>query len=176
MHSLIKNDTIGNYKMIKAYKRLLSDLKELESDTYTNVSASPREKMVLNEEGEILKEKDLLTWDAIIVGPSDTPYSGGIFRIVITFSYEYPFKAPVVTFLTPVYHPNISDKGTVCLNILKNDWKPSYDVAKILLCISSLLNNPNPNDPLMSTIAKELISQPDKFAKTAKEWTTQYAS
>ena len=52
-----------------------------------------------------IKEDDLTKWSGTLVGPSDTPYEGGIFQLEITFPEEYPYKPPKIIFKTPIYHP-----------------------------------------------------------------------
>lgn len=64
------------------------------------------------------------------------PYNKGAFRIEIAFPAEYPFKPPKVTFKTKIYHPNVDEKGQVCLPIISaENWKPATktDQGKYLL-------------------------------------------
>lgn len=54
------------------------------------------------------------------------PYNKGAFRIEINFPAEYPFKPPKICFKTKIYHPNIDEKGQVCLPIISaENWKPA---------------------------------------------------
>ena len=52
-------------------------------------------------------------------GPQDSPYEGGSFRLEMNFPSNYPHAPPNVTFVTPVYHPNIDSGGRICLDLLK---------------------------------------------------------
>ena len=68
-------------------------------------------------------------WKGAIVGPQGTPYEGGIFFLDINFDNEYPFKAPRVTFVTRIYHPNIHEVyGTICHAILYDDYSPTLSM------------------------------------------------
>lgn len=54
------------------------------------------------------------------------PYNKGAYKVKFEFPAEYPFKPPTVTFLTKIYHPNIDEKGQVCLPIVSVEhWKPA---------------------------------------------------
>ncbi|KAG5397603.1 hypothetical protein IGI04_019417, partial [Brassica rapa subsp. trilocularis] len=97
---------------------------------------------------------NLFKWNAMIQGPEGTPYAGGMFSIDIKFPKNYPFTAPKFTFKTRIYHPNINSEGSICLDILKDKWSPPLTVEKVLLSITSLLADPNPDDPLVGEIGE----------------------
>eukprot|EP00877_Chromochloris_zofingiensis_P003445 jgi/Chrzof1/13100/Cz07g19230.t1 len=64
-------------------------------------------------------------------------------------SDNYPYDPPHVRFTTPVYHPNVNDKGEICLSIFfkncswDNGWSPALSITSVLLSIMVLLNEPN---------------------------------
>ncbi len=67
---------------------------------------------------------------------------------------DYPFKAPLVRFETPCFHPNVDQHGNICLDILKEKWSALYTVRTVLLSIQSLLGEPNNDSPLNAFAAK----------------------
>ena len=144
-------------------KRLNKELEEINKNDIPNISAG-------------IVNNNLFEWEAVILGPVDTPYHGGVFTLNISIPSNYPFKPPSVIFKTKIYHPNINSSGSICLDILKTQWSPALTISKILLSICSLLSDPNPNDPLVPDIAKLLKESPDNYYQNAKEWTSLYAS
>eukprot|EP01064_Diplonema_japonicum_P016988 TRINITY_DN2504_c0_g1_i3.p1 TRINITY_DN2504_c0_g1~~TRINITY_DN2504_c0_g1_i3.p1 ORF type:complete len:152 (+),score=9.45 TRINITY_DN2504_c0_g1_i3:88-543(+) len=118
---------------------------------------------------------DLSKWKAAITGPVDTPYEGGVFFVSVKFPRDYPFKPPRIGFTNKVYHPNITEHGLTCLDIEHHQWSPALTITKILEAYRSLLRDPNPDDPLIPDIARQMKCQPEQFAKTAREWTRKYA-
>jgi len=146
-----------------AVSRIKRELKEMMKDPPANCSAGPN--------GD-----DLFNWQSTILAPEDSPYQGGVFKIMITFPSDYPFKPPKLKFDTKIYHPNISSSGAICLDILKNNWSPALTISKVLLSLLSLLTDPNPDDPLVSDIAKQYKENIELYNATAKEWTRRYAS
>ncbi|KAG6433520.1 hypothetical protein SASPL_105134 [Salvia splendens] len=100
-----------------ASKRILKELKDLQRDPPTSCSAGP-------------VAEDMFHWQATIMGPSESPYAGGVFLVSIHFPPDYPFKPPKVAFRTKVFHPNINSNGSICLDILKEQWSPALTISK----------------------------------------------
>ncbi|KAN0084808.1 Ubiquitin-conjugating enzyme/RWD-like protein [Elaphomyces granulatus] len=128
-----------------ARRRLMRDFKRMQTDPPAGVSASP-------------VADNVMTWNAVIIGPADTPFEDGTFRLVMHFEEQYPNKPPGVKFISQMFHPNVYGSGELCLDILQNRWSPTYDVAAILTSIQrsfanpsgvicSLLNDPNTSSP-----------------------------
>lgn len=114
--------------------------------------------------------------DVMLEGPKDSPYEGGIFKLEMFLTDEYPMAPPKVRFMTKIYHPNVDKLGRICLDILKDKWSPALQIKTILISIQALLSDPNPDDPLAADIGKLWISDNKTAVKTAKEWTTKFAS
>ena len=144
-------------------KRLIKEINDIQKDPPIYISAGP-----VNE--------NLFEWEALLVGPKDTPYEDGCFVLEILIPHDYPIKPPNVIFKTKIFHPNINHNGNICLDILKTNWSPSLTISKILLSICSLLNDPNIDDPLVPDIAKMYIENKKEYIRTAKEWTLIHAT
>lgn len=145
-------------------KRILKEMQELSNDANANISAGP------------VDDTNIFAWSATMIGPKDSPYEDGIFLLKINFPNNYPFKPPQITFDTKIFHPNISSSGSICLDILQSNWSPALTITKTLLSISSLLTDPNPDDPLDATAGRLYKSNREEFNNKAKEYTIQYAS
>eukprot|EP01023_Acetabularia_acetabulum_P026460 TRINITY_DN2513_c0_g1_i1.p5 TRINITY_DN2513_c0_g1~~TRINITY_DN2513_c0_g1_i1.p5 ORF type:complete len:166 (-),score=29.08 TRINITY_DN2513_c0_g1_i1:868-1365(-) len=139
-----------------ARKRLMRDFKRLQQDPPQGIDGSPN-------------SENIMKWNAVIFGPEDTPWDGGTFRLTIEFSEEYPNKAPTVKFMSHMFHPNIYNDGSICLDILQNQWSPIYDVSAILTSIQSLLCDPNPNSPANSEAAKLYSENRREYNRRVKE-------
>ncbi|KAI7090507.1 ubiquitin-conjugating enzyme [Hortaea werneckii] len=165
-----------------ALKRINKELTDLGRDPPSSCSAGPigddlrtgssygRENKAKNANRDIQ-----FHWQATIMGPGDSPYSGGVFFLAIHFPTDYPFKPPKVNFTTRIYHPNINSNGSICLDILRDQWSPALTISKVLLSICSMLTDPNPDDPLVPEIAHVYKTDRSRYEATAREWTRKYA-
>jgi ubiquitin-conjugating enzyme E2 D/E len=144
-------------------KRLQNELKEIQKNPPDNCSAD-------------IVGGDINKWKALILGPIDSPYEGGLFYVSIEFNENYPFSPPICKFMTYVYHPNIDRYGNICLDILKNNWTPAISVSKLLISICSLLDDPNPDDPLDLSVSHMYKNNIIEFKRMAREYTLRYAS
>ena len=60
------------------------------------------------------------------------------------------------------FHPNIYPDGTLCLDLIQDNWSPIYTVCSILIAIRSLLTDPNCASPANPEAAH--LFQSDKKA------------
>ncbi|KAK1416705.1 hypothetical protein QVD17_25821 [Tagetes erecta] len=144
-------------------RRIIKETQRLLSEPAPGISASP-------------SEDNMRYFNVMILGPTQSPYEGGVFKLELFLPEEYPMAAPKVRFLTKIYHPNIDKLGRICLDILKDKWSPALQIRTVLLSIQALLSAPNPDDPLSENIAKHWKSNEAEAVETAKEWTRLYAS
>ena len=159
----VRSSILPLVKTKMAARRIAKEISDLRKDAPDNCSAGP-------------VGDNIYKWDAMIMGPEDSPYHGGMFKLEIHFPTDYPFKPPKVLFVTKIYHPNVSTNGAICLDILKDQWSPALTVGKVLLSICSLLTDANPKDPLMPDIAEQYERDREGFDNTARLWTRNYAT
>mmetsp|Transcript_19281 Transcript_19281/g.58157 ORF Transcript_19281/g.58157 Transcript_19281/m.58157 type:complete len:155 (+) Transcript_19281:104-568(+) len=115
--------------------RLMSDLKTMKQNPPEGVSASP------------MSDENLYVWGGTVFGPDDTAWEGGIYSMRLTFTEQYPDKPPRVRFTSEMFHPNIYPDGTLCMDLIQDNWSPIYSVCSILIAIRSLLTDPNCASP-----------------------------
>ncbi|KAI6692066.1 hypothetical protein NL676_019776 [Syzygium grande] len=85
-------------------------------------------------------EDNMRFFNVMILGPTQSPYEGGVFKLELFWPDEYPMAAPKL--------------GRICLDILKDKSSPALQIRAVLLSIQALLSSPNPDDPLSENIAK----------------------
>ncbi|RNF26425.1 ubiquitin-conjugating enzyme E2 [Trypanosoma conorhini] len=134
-----------------ARRRLMQDLKRIQCSSNPLFSARPI-------------DGDLFHWRAVVLGPDSTVWEGGVFKLRLDFTEEYPCAPPKVRFLTKdMFHPNVYVDGNVCLDTLKNAWSPTLDVESLLMMIISFLSDPNPNSAANGEAALLYTTAKDKY-------------
>lgn len=91
-------------------------------------------------------------------------YKGGAFKFSFAINTNYPHEPPKVkctqtvrmsidflpslSLFAQIYHPNVDLEGNVCLNILREDWKPVLNLNSVMVGLQYLFLEPNADDPL----------------------------
>ncbi|KAL3655664.1 E2 ubiquitin-protein ligase peroxin 4 [Castilleja foliolosa] len=108
-----------------------------------------REKVADPDIQLVCDDSNIFKWTALIKGPSETPFEGGIFQLAFSVPEQYPLQPPQVRFLTKIFHPNVHFKtGEICLDILKNAWSPAWTLQSVCRAIIALMAHPEPDSPL----------------------------
>lgn len=138
--------------------RLMSDLKSINQDSPEGISAAP------------ISDENLLTWNATILGPDESPWEGGIYTLSLHFSeQEYPSKPPKIRFLSEMFHPNVYSDGSICLDIIQDHWSPIMTVGMVLTSIQSLLTDPNPDSPANPEAARLYRENMKEYKKRVRK-------
>mmetsp|Transcript_17666 Transcript_17666/g.40742 ORF Transcript_17666/g.40742 Transcript_17666/m.40742 type:complete len:219 (+) Transcript_17666:116-772(+) len=93
------------------------------------------------------KPNDLTNFNVSIT-PDTGYWKGATYKFVFAVPPHYPHSPPKVECKTNIYHPNIDLQGKVCLNILREDWRPVLDINAVIYGLIYLFYEPNPDDPL----------------------------
>ncbi|ESP04117.1 hypothetical protein LOTGIDRAFT_198904 [Lottia gigantea] len=120
-------------------------------------------------------DSNILFWQGLIV-PDVPPYNKGAFKIEISFPAEYPFKPPKLAFKTKIYHPNVDEKGQICLPIISpENWKPATKTDQVIQALLALIHDPEPEHPLRGDLAEEFTKDKKKFMKNAEDFTKKFS-
>uniref|UniRef100_A0A674PH70 E2 ubiquitin-conjugating enzyme n=1 Tax=Takifugu rubripes TaxID=31033 RepID=A0A674PH70_TAKRU len=112
-----------------AIRRLAKELEEIRNSGKKNFR-------------NIQVDDSILSWQGLIV-LDNPPYDKGAFKMEIIFPAEYPFKPPRIIFKTRIYHPNIDEKGQVCLPAtMAENWIPVIKPEEVIHSLIALLDDP----------------------------------
>ncbi|KAK0199199.1 ubiquitin-conjugating enzyme, partial [Desarmillaria ectypa] len=136
-----------------ALKRINKELIDLGRDPPSSCSAGPT--------GD-----HMFQWQATIHARL-SPYAW------VCFPNRLPLQAAKVSFTTKILSTpnNQLPNGSICLDILRDQWSPALTISKVLLSICSMLTDPNPDDPLVPDIAHLYKTDRTRYEATAREWT-----
>ena len=69
----------------------------------------------------------------LTITPDEGLYRGGKFTFTFAINQNFPHEPPKVRCREKIYHPNIDLEGKVCLNILREDWKPVLNLNAVIV-------------------------------------------
>ncbi|CAB1424073.1 unnamed protein product [Pleuronectes platessa] len=153
-----------------ALKRLMAEYKQLTLNPPEGIVAGPA------------NEENFFEWEALIMGPQDTCFEGGVFPALLSFPSDYPLSPPKMRFTCDMFHPNIYPDGRVCISILHapgddpmgyessaERWSPVQSVEKILLSVVSMLAEPNDESGANVDASKMWREDREQFYKLAQK-------
>jgi ubiquitin-conjugating enzyme E2 M len=100
-----------------------------------------------------------LTSFNVTVRPDTGYWAGATYEFVFTIPPHYPHSPPKVECRTKIYHPNIDLEGKVCLNILREDWRPVLDINSVIYGLIYLFYEPNPVSLCVCVLWMEWLSK-----------------
>jgi len=104
----------------------------------------------------------------LTIEPDEGMYKGGRFHFTFAIAQGFPHEAPKVKCTQKIYHPNIDLEGNVCLNILREDWKPVLNLQAVIIGLQFLFLEPNASDPLNKEAAEDLRSNREGFKRNVR--------
>uniref|UniRef100_A0A8C2Q4H8 Ubiquitin-conjugating enzyme E2 G2 n=1 Tax=Cyprinus carpio TaxID=7962 RepID=A0A8C2Q4H8_CYPCA len=163
--------SLSGWKMAgTALKRLMAEYKQLTLNPPEGIVAGP------------VNEENFFEWEALIMGPEDTCFEGGVFPAILSFPSDYPLSPPKMKFTCDMFHPNIYPDGRVCISILHapgddpmgyessaERWSPVQSVEKILLSVVSMLAEPNDESGANVDASKMWREDREQFNRLAKQ-------
>lgn len=69
----------------------------------------------------------------LTIEPDEGMYRTGRFTFSFDINQNFPHEPPKVRCKEKIYHPNIDLEGKVCLNILREDWKPVLNLNAVIV-------------------------------------------
>ena len=152
-------------KKMEAMKYIKKEFDSLQNDPILSLGCT----VGLYDKNNIFK------WKISLVGPSDTPYAGGMFFLSVEFPNNYPTGKPEVRFKNKIYHLNVNNSnGHICISTL-NNWVPRTPMVDVISAIFALFYDQNPDSPYDGRMAKEYSTNRKEFNRKAKEWTEKFA-
>jgi len=137
--------------------RIQKDITELDGGTVAQV---------------VFPNPNELTSFNVVVAPDSGLWVGAKYEFSFSIPALYPHEPPKVLCNTKIYHPNINLQGNVCLNILREDWKPVLDINAVIYGLIYLFYEPNPDDPLNREAADLYRSDKAQFGRIVRRTLT----
>lgn len=149
--STIYPHTISNhFHLYQSHTNTLPDIAELDGGRVANI--------------EFPNPNDLTVFHVSIT-PDSGFWKNATYKFKFDIPDHYPHSPPKIHCETKIYHPNINLEGKVCLNILREDWKPVLDINAVIYGLIFLFYEPNPDDPLNHEAAELFRKDVQQFER-----------
>nr|CDI53343.1 probable UBC6-E2 ubiquitin-conjugating enzyme [Melanopsichium pennsylvanicum 4] len=119
--------TSSHNKKSSSVKRILSEARELSSDTCSLYTAHPL-------------EDNIFEWHFTLRGPPSTEFCSGLYHGRILLPAEYPFRPPDLMLLTPNGRWELNKK--ICLTFTgfhEEMWQPAWGIRTALLGLQTFM-------------------------------------
>ncbi|TPX43079.1 hypothetical protein SeLEV6574_g05249 [Synchytrium endobioticum] len=135
-------------------------------------------KLLMSDYEVTLVNDNMQEFYVRFLGPKDTPFATGIWKVHVELPDQYPYKSPSIGFMNKIFHPNIDElSGSVCLDVINQTWSPMFDMINIFeVFLPQLLRYPNPTDPLNGEAAALLMREPTAYEAKVRDYVTRYAT
>ncbi|KAJ3274495.1 Ubiquitin-conjugating enzyme E2 8 [Terramyces sp. JEL0728] len=140
-------------------------------------------KLLMSDYEVTLVNDNMQEFYVKFLGPEDTPFNGGVWKIHVELPDQYPYKSPSIGFMNKIFHPNIDElenqgqinnrSGSVCLDVINQTWN-MVNIFGVFL--PQLLRYPNPTDPLNGEAAALLMREPSAYDSKVREYVSRYAT
>ena len=167
-------NNIQSEKKLRAIKILNEEFKDLGESPIYNIGVTVG----------LINEDNIFEWRFTLLGPKETSYELGMFFGKIIFSEDYPEMRPIISFITPIYHPNVKHLkdnnnnfpllGNVSVSFL-NGWKRGTKIRKILAKLYTIFYMANPECCYNKNIGKEYKENRGLYELKVKYFTKKYA-
>ena len=142
--------------MSTSFKHLMKEqylLRKLANPNFINVEVS----------------EDTNTWTGNLVVENPVPYNEYGMKIEISFPPDYPFGAPHVRFLHPIYHPIVDEKGNVCVPILLDEhWRATHTHLDVIQSLVEVITTLTPETPVRPDVAQLYNTDRQAFENAAR--------
>ncbi|CAF1262301.1 unnamed protein product [Adineta steineri] len=103
--------------------------------------------------------------------PNSEIYRERSYAIEIILTKTFPLDPPKVRFITPIYHPNIEEKGDFCNDLLVKTarWTPKTSLVEIVKIVVKHVDEPDADNPVRAALGVEYKTNRPKFNQHALE-------
>jgi ubiquitin-conjugating enzyme E2 M len=149
------------------------------SRTTSGSSASPRDIRLqrdldeLNTSGSVslsFPDPANLTVFVVRIGPETGPWKNGKFDFEFSIPGNWPIEPPKVRILTRTWHPNVTEEGSVCLSLLKENYSPVMTISHVIAGLQFLFQEPCPQSPLNTEAGHMFQHENTKFQEKVDEY------